>query len=111
MAWKILFLSGPILAVRFVVALASNLFQVGFMLVGEPIKPELKKINPLDKAKQMFSMKNIVEFLKSQKVALQYIPERLVVREAMPSTPSGKIQKFKLREQLADGATPVLRHR
>lgn len=65
MAWKILFLSGPILAVMFVVAIASNLAQVGFMLVGEPIKPELKKLNPLDKAKQMFSMKNIVEFLKS----------------------------------------------
>jgi cyclohexanecarboxylate-CoA ligase len=46
----------------------------------------------------------IVEFLKAQKIALQYIPERLVVRDAMPSTPSGKIQKFKLRELLRDGA-------
>jgi cyclohexanecarboxylate-CoA ligase len=45
----------------------------------------------------------IVDFLKSQKVATQYIPERLIVRDAMPSTPSGKIQKFKLRELLRDG--------
>ncbi|SFN40946.1 cyclohexanecarboxylate-CoA ligase [Variovorax sp. OV329] len=43
------------------------------------------------------------DFLKSQKVALQYIPERLVVREAMPATPSGKIQKFRLRDMLRDG--------
>jgi cyclohexanecarboxylate-CoA ligase len=42
----------------------------------------------------------IVEFMKSQKVAVQYIPERLIVRDAMPCTPSGKIQKFKLREML-----------
>ncbi|WP_346296323.1 cyclohexanecarboxylate-CoA ligase [Rhodopseudomonas sp. P1] len=42
----------------------------------------------------------IVEFLKAQKLALQYIPERLVVRDAMPATPSGKIQKFRLREML-----------
>lgn len=42
----------------------------------------------------------IQAFLKSQKVAIQYIPERLLVREAIPSTPSGKIQKFKLREML-----------
>ncbi|NEW95806.1 cyclohexanecarboxylate-CoA ligase [Rhodopseudomonas sp. BR0G17] len=42
----------------------------------------------------------MVEFLKSQKLALQYIPERLVVRDAMPATPSGKIQKFRLREML-----------
>ncbi|MDM0109541.1 cyclohexanecarboxylate-CoA ligase [Variovorax sp. J22R24] len=47
---------------------------------------------------------SIVEFLKAQKVAIQYIPERLVVREAMPSTPSGKIQKFKLRELLREYA-------
>jgi cyclohexanecarboxylate-CoA ligase len=40
----------------------------------------------------------LVDFLKSQKIALQYLPERLVLLEAMPTTPSGKIQKFKLRE-------------
>jgi cyclohexanecarboxylate-CoA ligase len=45
----------------------------------------------------------MVAFLKDQKIALQYIPERLVVRDAMPSTPSGKIQKFKLRDMLRDG--------
>ena len=46
----------------------------------------------------------MVEFLKSQKVALQYIPERLIVRDAMPTTPSGKIQKFKLREMVREGS-------
>ncbi|MFS8979801.1 cyclohexanecarboxylate-CoA ligase [Cupriavidus necator] len=45
----------------------------------------------------------MVDFLKAQKVAIQYIPERLVVRDAMPATPSGKIQKFRLREMLRDG--------
>ncbi|MBO9649783.1 MAG: cyclohexanecarboxylate-CoA ligase [Variovorax sp.] len=49
---------------------------------------------------QSIDLPSIVEFLKGQKVALQYIPERLVVRDAMPATPSGKIQKFKLREML-----------
>ncbi len=46
----------------------------------------------------------VVRYLKAQQVAIQYIPERLEVRERMPSTPSGKIQKFKLREELRDGA-------
>lgn len=45
----------------------------------------------------------MVAFLKAQKVALQYIPERLIVRDAMPATPAGKIQKFKLRDMLRDG--------
>ena len=42
----------------------------------------------------------IVRYLKEHQVATQYIPERLQVLDAMPATPSGKIQKFKLREQL-----------
>jgi cyclohexanecarboxylate-CoA ligase len=49
---------------------------------------------------QSFDMPTMVEYLKSQKVAIQYIPERLELLDAMPATPSGKIQKFKLREQL-----------
>ncbi len=55
------------------------------------------------KAGQSIDLNSVVEFLKTQKVAVQYIPERLVVREVMPATPSGKIQKFKLREMLRDG--------
>lgn len=55
------------------------------------------------KAGQTLAFADMVEFLKRQKIALQYIPERLIVREAMPATPSGKIQKFKLRDMLRDG--------
>jgi cyclohexanecarboxylate-CoA ligase len=40
----------------------------------------------------------IVEFLSEQKIAKQYLPERLEVVDQLPKTPSGKIQKFKLRE-------------
>lgn len=55
------------------------------------------------KAGQTIDLPSIVDFMKSQKVAIQYIPERLIVRDAMPSTPSGKIQKFKLRDMLREG--------
>ena len=50
------------------------------------------------KPDQSIDFREMVDFLKSQKVALQYIPERLMVLDQMPSTPSGKIQKFKLRD-------------
>jgi cyclohexanecarboxylate-CoA ligase len=53
---------------------------------------------------ETFDMSTMVDYLKSQKVAIQYIPEKLEVRESMPSTPSGKIQKFKLRDELRDSA-------
>lgn len=55
------------------------------------------------RAGQSVDLPDLVRFLKDQKVAVQYIPERLVVRESMPATPSGKIQKFKLRELIAAG--------
>ena len=50
------------------------------------------------KAGQTITLAELVDFLKGQKVARQYIPERLHLRDAMPATPSGKIQKFRLRE-------------
>ncbi len=53
---------------------------------------------------QQLDFEGMVAFLKEQRIALQYIPERLIVREAMPATPTGKVQKFKLREMLSDGS-------
>jgi cyclohexanecarboxylate-CoA ligase len=52
---------------------------------------------------QTLTLADVQAFMKEQKVALQYVPERLIVREAMPATPSGKIQKFKLRDMLKEG--------
>lgn len=51
---------------------------------------------------QTLDLASLAAFLKAQQVAQQYIPERLELRDAMPSTPSGKIQKFKLREALTE---------
>jgi cyclohexanecarboxylate-CoA ligase len=43
----------------------------------------------------------ICAFLEAQQVTRQFWPERMLVLEEFPMTPSGKIQKFRLRE-LAD---------
>ncbi|HQQ68923.1 MAG TPA: cyclohexanecarboxylate-CoA ligase [Alicycliphilus sp.] len=52
------------------------------------------------RAGQSIDLAEVQRFLKEQRVAIQYMPERLIVQEAMPATPSGKIQKFKLRESV-----------
>ncbi len=49
---------------------------------------------------QSLSFEEMVEFLLAQKLTKQYVPERLEVHEHLPATPSGKIQKFRLREML-----------
>jgi cyclohexanecarboxylate-CoA ligase len=53
------------------------------------------------KAGQTLDFAEMTAFLKSQKLAIQYIPERLILQDALPATPSGKIQKFRLREMLS----------
>jgi cyclohexanecarboxylate-CoA ligase len=53
------------------------------------------------RAGQTLDFAEMTAFLKSQKLAIQYIPERLILRDALPATPSGKIQKFRLREMLS----------
>lgn len=45
------------------------------------------------------SLEEIKEHLVKHQLSKNYLPEYLEVIEAMPRTPSGKIQKFKLREQ------------
>lgn len=44
------------------------------------------------------SFQDMIQFLKDNKLAKNYLPEHLEVVNAMPRTASGKIQKFQLRE-------------
>jgi cyclohexanecarboxylate-CoA ligase len=47
---------------------------------------------------QPLTLEDIRDFLLSQGVAKVYVPERLEVIDEMPMTPSGKVQKFALRD-------------
>ncbi len=51
---------------------------------------------------QALSFEDMIGYLVEQKMAKQYFPERLEIIDAMPRTPSGKIQKFRLREIAQD---------
>ncbi|MDR3144617.1 MAG: type III secretion system export apparatus subunit SctU [Puniceicoccales bacterium] len=55
----------PALGICMAMAVIANCAQIGFLISFEPIKPDIKKINPMEKLKQIFSKKNLFEFLKS----------------------------------------------
>lgn len=55
----------PIMLIAIVAGLASNLMQVGFLFTSEPLKLDLKKIDPIQGAKRIFSIRALVELLKS----------------------------------------------
>ncbi len=44
------------------------------------------------------TLAELIAFLEARKVSRHYLPERLELVSALPRTPSGKIQKFRLRE-------------
>jgi acyl-CoA synthetase (AMP-forming)/AMP-acid ligase II len=49
------------------------------------------------------SLDEICAFLRDEQVTRQFWPEDLLVLEEFPMTPSGKIQKFRLRDIAASG--------
>ncbi len=55
----------PIMLIAVIGAMAANLMQVGFLFTTEPLKFDLKKIDPIKGAKRIFSIRALVELLKS----------------------------------------------
>lgn len=53
------------------------------------------------KSGQTFSFEDMREFFAQEKLAKNYWPERLEIIQEFPRTPSGKIQKFMLRDMAA----------
>ncbi|WP_061289681.1 AMP-binding enzyme [Azotobacter vinelandii] len=44
------------------------------------------------------TLKDLTDYLLAQQLTRQYLPEHLEILDELPRTPSGKIQKFRLRE-------------
>ncbi|GLO66011.1 MULTISPECIES: flagellar biosynthesis protein FlhB [Oceanobacillus] len=55
----------PIMIIAIITGMAANLVQVRFLFSTEPLKFDLKKIDPIKGAKRIFSIRALVEFLKS----------------------------------------------
>ena len=45
------------------------------------------------------TLDSLIEFLEAQGMTRQFWPEDIVIVEEFPMTPSGKVQKYKLRQQ------------
>ena len=64
--------------------------------MGEKACAVVKLKNP----EHELTLPSLLAFLKTHQLANQYLPERLEVWDELPMTPSGKIQKFKIRDLL-----------
>lgn len=68
-------LSLPILMVALVTGVVLSYLQVGTLFSAKAIQPKLDKINPINGFKRLFSLRSVVEFLKSilKAIILLYI--------------------------------------
>lgn len=74
-------------------------------LVGKPderLGERLCAYVTLKEDVESLTLDEVCAFLSERKVTRQYHPEFLEVLDELPRTPSGKIQKFKLREQASN---------
>jgi type III secretion protein U len=55
----------PLMAAVALTGIIGNVIQTGFMFSPKSMAPELSKISPATQLKQMFSVKNLIEFIKS----------------------------------------------
>jgi flagellar biosynthetic protein FlhB len=55
----------PIMLIAVVAGIAGNLFQFGLLLTAEPLKMDLKKLDPIKGLKRIFSIRAIIELMKS----------------------------------------------
>jgi flagellar biosynthetic protein FlhB len=63
--WDVAKLVAPIFAIVLAAGLFANYMQVGFMFNPEALKMKLGKLNPIQGMKQIFSLRSLVELIKS----------------------------------------------
>ena len=62
---QLAFILLPVMIIAVVAGIAGNLFQFGWLFTTEPLKFDLKKIDPIKGFKRIFSIRALVELVKS----------------------------------------------
>lgn len=64
-AFKVVLLVAPVIGIAGLLGLISTVSQIGFLQVEEALSPDIEKINPIAGFGRIFSLKNLVEGIKS----------------------------------------------
>ena len=94
----------PVMLFVFVAGLGGNVVQFGFLIHGEKLTPQLKRLNPIKGMKRLISLKSLVELVKSVfKLAIVGGIAYLLVKGELNTIPSlvqlqvGEIAAFMAR--------------
>ncbi|MCC6749816.1 MAG: EscU/YscU/HrcU family type III secretion system export apparatus switch protein [Deltaproteobacteria bacterium] len=61
----VVLVAGPVVVTAFAAALVASYAQVGALFVLQPVKPQLKRLDPLGNLRRTFGRESLVELLKS----------------------------------------------
>lgn len=85
----VVFALAPLMVGCFLMGIIANVAQIKLLFTIEPLKPSLKKINPISGFKQIFSVKSLVELIKQ-------LVKLFVVGYICYSAINGELEKFRL---------------
>jgi flagellar biosynthesis protein FlhB len=64
-AWKLFLIMAPLLLTVVIAGFLSNYLQIGFIFSPEAVAPKFEKIDPLKGFQRLFSLRSLVELVKS----------------------------------------------
>lgn len=86
---QLMILLAPLLGLFFLIAFASSAIQVGFLVNEEAMQFKLEKLNPIEGFKRIFSLKAVVEGVKSIfKIVCVSVVILLVVKSELDILPN-----------------------
>lgn len=63
--YKIIILTAPLFFISMIIGVVSQVLQTGFLQVEDALTPNFNKLNPLNSLGRIFSLKGVIELLKS----------------------------------------------
>ena len=79
-------LSAPFLLAALFIGIVANVMQVGFLVSGEAIKPQINRLNPVEGFKRIFSARALFELVKSLlKITIIGVASYLYLRAQFPA--------------------------
>lgn len=88
-----------------------KIVNVACVAMPDPVLSERVCAYAICEPGQTLEFDEMVDFLKAKRISAWKLPERLEIRDEFPMTPSGKVQKFMLRQEIAEliGQTQLIR--
>ncbi len=85
---KVIFIVAPVAGIMWVISFASSAVQVGFLVNEEAMKFNLERLSPISGFKRVFSMKSLVEGVKSMaKVSVVVLIAYFILKTELETIP------------------------